>query len=923
MTIALSFDANYYLTARPDVFNAFVATAGATGLTWAAFAESHYNTFGRFEGSNPNSVFNTTEYLTANPDVAAAGVNPFQHFLSNGITEGRAPNASLVGSTSFDSAAYLAANTDLGAAGITTAEAAYAHYLEFGQFEGRPGTPDVVATPGSTFTLTTSIDNLTGTTGDDTFIGDSTTGLVSPGDVLDGGAGTDTLQLFSTNTLPRLVSVENLYLNGDAATDASTDFSGANQASVTSIELDTGVVGGGDQTLTFGNGQSLTLDSIQGDGAGVANSQYDIATNSAATSFGLTLDGVGTTAILALDFDIAQLATLNVTASGAASSVSIDNAGGGLKTVNVAGDKNVMLDFDTDATAITTLNAATATGNVSSLFTNDTITATGGAGDDSFDFVNNGALSTTTATIDGGAGTDTVKTDAITDVDGTYSQITNVEALTINTVVAASDTLSATAITGLETITLTGGVAVGQTATISNIASTGFTLVSTVSGGDGTIDLNVDGASTNTADSISVELNASTAAGGNTLAALDITDVETLNLVSDDTDGNADGTLDDSTADGSTITSLLADDLTTLNISGDGDLVITGSNSTKLATIAAGASTGSLNLTGISTASGVSITTGSGNDQVTGSTGTDTIMTGAGNDTVNFNVSNNSGSTVDAGTQSATGADTLNLTGAFAGASGVVVDLTAADQIVSIFGTANAAVQSGFENVDASAMTAGTGTAGVTITGTDGNNTLTGSVLGDAISGGAGVDIINGGAGADTITLGAGSDTVIFANEGTSDTVTDFATGTGGDLIQIDVSAFNSDNLSDSTGTKLTAATATNIAEYTVGAALAVDTAGTSIIKVSNTTGINSFADVSTAIDANNITLDSGGTDFAIGEGIMLAFYDADDAKMVVGYMESDAADVFDDGNTFVEVASLGMSVASYNDLSAGHFDFI
>lgn len=61
--MALSFDASYYLSQRPDVFAVFVRAAGSTGLTWAQFAEQHYNSFGRFEGSNPNTTFNTLEYL--------------------------------------------------------------------------------------------------------------------------------------------------------------------------------------------------------------------------------------------------------------------------------------------------------------------------------------------------------------------------------------------------------------------------------------------------------------------------------------------------------------------------------------------------------------------------------------------------------------------------------------------------------------------------------------------------------------------------------------------------------------------------------------------------------------------------------------------------------------------------------------------
>lgn len=152
--MALAFDATYYLQARPDVFQAFVATAGSTGQTWDEFAAQHYNTYGRFEGANPNATFNTNEYLAANPDVAAAGVNPFQHFLQFGVNEGRAPSDTFPSFASFDSAAYLAANPDLAAAGVDTPNEAYAHFVIYGQFEGRPGAPDVdTGVPGATFTL--------------------------------------------------------------------------------------------------------------------------------------------------------------------------------------------------------------------------------------------------------------------------------------------------------------------------------------------------------------------------------------------------------------------------------------------------------------------------------------------------------------------------------------------------------------------------------------------------------------------------------------------------------------------------------------------------------------------------------------------------------------------------------------------------
>ena len=41
------------------------------------------------EGRDPSASFDTRGYLAANPDVAAAGVNPLDHYLMFGIFEGR------------------------------------------------------------------------------------------------------------------------------------------------------------------------------------------------------------------------------------------------------------------------------------------------------------------------------------------------------------------------------------------------------------------------------------------------------------------------------------------------------------------------------------------------------------------------------------------------------------------------------------------------------------------------------------------------------------------------------------------------------------------------------------------------------------------------------------------------------------------
>lgn len=71
------FDSNWYLQTYTDV-----AHAGVDPL-------QHYLTIGWREGRDPGPMFTTSAYLKANEDVARSGMNPLLHFVEFGLAEGR------------------------------------------------------------------------------------------------------------------------------------------------------------------------------------------------------------------------------------------------------------------------------------------------------------------------------------------------------------------------------------------------------------------------------------------------------------------------------------------------------------------------------------------------------------------------------------------------------------------------------------------------------------------------------------------------------------------------------------------------------------------------------------------------------------------------------------------------------------------
>lgn len=120
MIDATGFDREFYLRTNPDV-----AAAGVDPY-------QHFLRYGWREGRNPNVVFDTRFYLDANPDVRAAQVDPLSHYLNYGWREGRDP------SPAFDTTSYLDAHKDVAVSGMNP----MLHYLYYGQAEHRALTRD-------------------------------------------------------------------------------------------------------------------------------------------------------------------------------------------------------------------------------------------------------------------------------------------------------------------------------------------------------------------------------------------------------------------------------------------------------------------------------------------------------------------------------------------------------------------------------------------------------------------------------------------------------------------------------------------------------------------------------------------------------------------------------------------------------------
>lgn len=482
-------------------------------------------------------------------------------------------------------------------------------------------------TTGQTFTLTTSVDNLVGTSGNDSFVADNSgaTATLSAADSVNGGNGVDTVRIFQAaatnvaNTIfGTLTSVENAQINGGTLTNTGNlNVSTLTGLTGVSIVNPFAVLADADAfTVTTAANTSVGLTGVRGTALGVT-STVTINNGATATSSALTLNGVSTD--VTLDLASALVATANVTNTGAASTVALTNTGTALRTINISADAAFTGTLNAAMSgAVTTVNAAASTAavsiNTSAAINGPTFAFTGGAGNDTLTLADNalGTIAAGTA-LNGGEGA--------RDKLGLF-----------DIALSAGETTKLNAATGFEVLGLNANITV-DTSTVTSfktysLDTAGLTVVLNNVGVGTTLE---NGAVTTAAATIAPALGVSSSAvvlNGSTTAAsvitsLTATGVTALSIASNGTAGVATNA----------ITNIVNSDNSTITITGSRDLSFSLAVGTAVGSVIdATAATGVINAAGSDF--GDIIRGGTGNDFLNGNGGADKLTGGAGNDII-------------------------------------------------------------------------------------------------------------------------------------------------------------------------------------------------------------------------------------------------------------------------------------------------
>ena len=481
----------------------------------------------------------------------------------------------------------------------------------------------VVVTPVSA-AMTTSADALVGGAGADSFSGLLSGAMaagstIQSGDSVTGNAGADTLTLYVSGDAGAAFTLGGIITTGvetiavsNYDTDTTANGTVIDMSAMSGVEAVQVVNSSATGDTKFDNVQNIVDASVKG--AGDTNIAYTATVvTGTADAQNVTLDTYSG------GLTVAGVETLNLTTSGGNSTVASITAAAATK-VTVAGDKNLTItDLTTGSTVVATVDASALTGKltVTSADT-DLASFTGGSGNDTL--VRNNQADDTAATdsFDGGAGVDTLKvtTGAALNAGEAATNLANYSNFERLELTDAS-TETAIDLTGVSMFNIVkSSDATNGTTTVNGVAAgTNFE----ITGMDTTTDNFTAALADDTAaDATTVTLGTTTA--GVTAGTLTLADHETISIV---TQGGA-----------SSVNSLVAGDLTTLNISGGKNFTLTAATATSLGSIDASAMTGKFIMSAAAGKTTVAITGGAGDDTIIGGSGANTIDGGAGNDTI-------------------------------------------------------------------------------------------------------------------------------------------------------------------------------------------------------------------------------------------------------------------------------------------------
>jgi Ca2+-binding RTX toxin-like protein len=723
------------------------------------------------------------------------------------------------------------------------------------------------------FALTTSDDNVAGSTEDDTFTATSST--LSADDAITDTSTTDNdvFNITATKGIPAMdvSNVEAINIEWDAVTTPTVDLNDVDGATVSFTSDNSGFFGNGNvdnagsNSVTFGSGfdGTVTIDGIEDAtvnadlastvNVGAGSAADGALTVNAAAATDVTVTGGETLVLNAVAADTLSLtggdfetidatlgANVDVTITGASDAVvnlvteadiNIDLADSTFETLAATGAGAVTIDFAEAAD----LHQAIISGV-------DTITIEETAIDDTaLDLHDN-----TTAAI------------VIEDTFGTTADITvrNGVAITAESDLTSDITLQTDEDedTSDDTVTLT-----------LEADQAGALIVDTSDQEIENLNITVDLAGSDANDTLTLaDIQGNSAAGTNVVITSTDSDTDVVITAVDAEIVNGSAIAGEFTITAQTtnedLTVYGAEDDTTVTfagtsndsvyIGGDGADDITIATTSGSAGLSGGAGNDTFTVGGILTAAGaVGVTGGAGNDtvEVTAdiTAGDFSFAGGDGDDVLQYQTT--STSMTDDFFQQISGVEKLEVTGTNTLSVTLGSHAQAAGLVTVSAGNA------------ANSIDAGDYTTGITVRGGTGIDTITGGSAVDFIYGGAGNDVILAGGGSDVIIGGAGSDQIQFtSNDQFGDNIFGFASGS--DVISLDIGG-----ASATTGGTVFAGLFTASATATTAASLfkVAGTASTAVVTGTTITAniFTSLASADAFVSAiTAITAATGGT---------------------------------------------------------------